>query len=101
MFDLAGLLSALDNAIAVSGHVGPTPLLDEPFLSAWELSLVRAVTVSEALRNSGYAGPLTVMGRADNDYRTRSQNLPDFAKAVLAGAADRVDIVIFPHMSGV
>lgn len=101
VFDLAGLLGALDNAIAVSGHVGPAVLGDEPFLSAWELSLVRALTVSDSLRKSGFAGPLTVLGRADIDYRTRSQNLPELAKAVLAAAADRVDIVIFPHMSGV
>lgn len=101
VFDLAGLLGALDNAIAVSGHVGPMGVQSAPYVSAWELSLVRAVVVSEALKASGFSGSLTVLGRADIDYRTRAQNLPELAKAVLAATADRVDIVIFPHMSGV
>ena len=101
IFDLAGLLSALDNAIAITGHVGPTGPFEAPFLSPWELSLVRAVVVSEELRNSGFVGPLTVLGRSDNDYKTRSFNLPELARSVLAAVADRVDIVIFPHKSGV
>ena len=99
IFDIAGLLSALENAIAVTGHVGPSDLADAPFLTSWELSLVRAVIVAEGLRNSGYTRPLTVLGRADNDFRSRAQNLPPLARAALARAADRVDIVIFPHMS--
>lgn len=100
IFDLAGLLSALGNAIAVTGHVGPEEIGFAPFLSDWELSLARAVVVSQSLRQSGYIGPMTVFGRSDIDYQTRSQNLPDAARAVLAAAADRVDIVIFPHESG-
>jgi len=101
LFDLAGPLSALENAIAVTGHVGPAGLGDAPFLSTWELSLVRAVVVSDIMRQSGYAGSLTVLGRSDNDYRSRSVNLPPLAKAVLAVTSDRVDIVIFPHKSEV
>ncbi|NKB43984.1 MAG: OmpA family protein [Alphaproteobacteria bacterium] len=100
VFDLAGLLSVLENEIAVTGHVGPSEIGDVPFLSAWELSLARAVGVSQALRQSGYVGPMTVFGRADTDYQTRSTNLPELARGALAAAADRVDIVIFPHKSG-
>lgn len=101
VFDLAGLLSVLENAIAVMGHVGPAELVDAPFLSDWELSLARAVRISQSLRESGYIGPMTVFGRSDIDYQTRSKNLPEPARAALAAAADRVDIVIFPHKSGV
>ena len=101
LFDLAGQLNALDNAIAVTGHVGPAGLGDAPFLSKWELSLVRAVVVSDIMRQSGYAGSLTVLGRSDNDYRSRSAKLPPLAKAVLAATSDRVDIVIFPYRAKV
>lgn len=101
IFDIAGLLNVLDNAIAVTGYVGPARLEEAPFLSAWELSLARAVVVSESLRKSGYSGHLTVLGRGDVDFVTRSQNLPELARVAIAMAADRVDIVIFPHKSGV
>lgn len=101
IFDIAGLLNVLENSIAVAGFVGPTGLGNAPFLSTWELSLARAVVVSESLRKSGYDGPLTVLGKGDVDFVARSQNLPEIARAAIAAAADRVDIVIFPHKSGV
>ncbi|MFL2771878.1 MAG: flagellar motor protein MotB [Rhodospirillaceae bacterium] len=101
LFDLASLLGSLDNAIAVSGHVGPTVSQDEPILLTWELSLIRAVRVSDSLRKSGFIGPLTVLGQSDTDYRTRSQLMSEMTKSELAATANRVDIVIFPHMSGV
>lgn len=101
IFDIAGLLNVLENSIAITGFVGPTGVGSAPFVSAWELSLARAVVVSENLRESGYDGPLTVLGRGDADFVTRSQDLPEIARAAIAAAADRVDIVIFPHKSGV
>lgn len=100
IFDIAGLLSALDNGIAITGHVGPAGLDRAPFVSAWELSLARAVVVSEGLRGSGYRGPLTVLGQGNVDFITRAQYLADPARAAMASAADRVDIVIFPYQPG-
>ncbi len=101
LFDLAGLLSALENEVAVTGHVGPEGVSSAGFLTTWELSLARAVRVSDVLRQSGYQGDMTVFGRADLDFKMRSQNLPEAARNALAEAADRVDIVIFPYVSGV
>lgn len=101
IFDIAGLLNVLDNAIAVTGYVGPAQLESAPFLSAWELSLARAAVVSRNLRDFGYAGPLTVLGRGNVDFVSRTQDLPEFARIAVAAAADRVDIVIFSHKSGV
>lgn len=101
IFDVAGLLNVLENSVAVAGFVGPEGLDEAPFVSAWELSLARAVVVSESLKQSGYEGPLTVLGKGDADFVARSQNLPEIARAAIAAAADRVDIVIFPHKSGV
>ncbi len=101
LFDLAGLLSALENEVAVTGHVGPEGFNSTPFLTTWELSLARAVRVSDVLSQSGYQGEMRVFGRADLDFKIRSQNLPAAARNALAEAADRVDIVIFPYVSGV
>lgn len=101
IFDIAGLLGALDNGIAVKGHVGPIGPTEEPFLTAWELSLARAVVVSEGLRSAGLNGALTILGQGNADFVARSQNLSQAAQAAMAGVADRVDIIIFPHRSGV
>jgi flagellar motor protein MotB/type III secretion system FlhB-like substrate exporter len=96
VFDLAGLLSVLENAIAVTGHVGPEEIGSEPFLSDWELSLARAVRVSQSLRQSGYIGPMTVFGRSDIDYQTRSQNLPEPAREALAAVPNASVVITNP-----
>ncbi len=98
LFELAPLLDALNNELAITGHVGPSGVQDAPYVSAWELSLARAIAVANILNRSGVQRPMTVLGRGDMDYTTRSPDLPALAQAALALAADRVDILIFPHM---
>ena len=97
LFQLAPLLDALDNELAVTGHVGPSGVQNAPFVSDWELSLARAIAVSKALSDSGVRQSMTVLGRGNMDYSDRAQDLPALAQAALALAADRVDILIFPH----
>lgn len=61
---LVPLLSRLPNRLEVMGHADSTPVYaDSRFNSNWQLSLLRAVSVAEALARAGYDRPIDQKGR--------------------------------------
>lgn len=98
VFRLGGVLSQVGNHINVAGHTDPDPPpADSPFASNWELSLNRALNVADALREAGYTGRATALGRADSQYRHLDPELPETRRYELAR---RVDIVVLPEADG-
>ncbi|MCW9033378.1 MAG: flagellar motor protein MotB [Alphaproteobacteria bacterium] len=92
MFELGGVLRNVDNLIGVNGHTDPVPLKSALYESNWELSLGRAISVSNALRRAGYTEEIMAFGYADSKIQA-SQDLSEAEQNVLAR---RVDVVVMP-----
>ncbi|MCE2510734.1 MAG: flagellar motor protein MotB [Alphaproteobacteria bacterium] len=97
LFTLGGLLRNLQNQIDVVGHTDPLPLEGTQFTSNWELSLARAIAVSEELRHFGYTKKIVPYGQADAKFENLSLSLPESERFE---AARRVDIVIREAIGG-
>lgn len=93
LFVLAEALSNLDNRIDIVGHTDPRPITEAGgrFRSNWELSLARALAVSESLKRSGYRKPIEVRGLADGKFSEIDGTLPLEQRQRMAR---RVDLVI-------
>lgn len=90
-FDMIGIvLQSLPNHIDVYGYAPVEGQIGHAFSSHWELSLLRAVRVSKALRKRGYAYKITAFGRAN----TRDNKQVTTDEENDQAAAERVDIVI-------
>ncbi|RED52466.1 OmpA/MotB family protein [Aestuariispira insulae] len=97
LFRLAGVFSQFGNQIIIVGHTDPLPVSNKSYQSNWELSLARALSVADYLKESGYPGELTVFGMANGQYRYLNPNLSEERRYELAR---RVDIVIYPDAGG-
>jgi chemotaxis protein MotB len=91
LFVLGGVLRNVGNQIGVNGYTDSAPP-GGAYVSNWELSLARAVTVANALKRSGYGEDIVAYGYADSRLKQLA-GMPEEQRASLAG---RVDIVIFP-----
>lgn len=89
--ELAAMLRHIDNHITVVGYMDPAPTEGTPYPSPWELSLGRALFIARILKQSGYRGPLAVLGYGERRFGTLLDGLPP---ALQARLARRVDIVI-------
>ena len=89
--DVSGVLRNLDNRIDIFGHADPDPITGGPYSSNWELSLARALTVSDELQKSGYVGNISAYGVGTSQFSFISPRI-DYAKR--KQLARRVDIVI-------
>jgi chemotaxis protein MotB len=96
LFDLGGVLRNIANQIIVSGHTDPQPTRGGEYASNWELSMARAVAVSNALRRSGYLQEITALGYAD----ARLLDLPPMPTEERYALARRVDLAIMPNIAG-
>lgn len=92
MFGLGGLFANIGNEIEIRGHAEPSAAEGETFRANWRLSLERAVTVAELLRQSGYSRPFPVLGLGDSRFKILSEELPLERRRALAR---RVDIVVY------
>lgn len=97
LFRLAGVLNKFGNQIVVEGHTDPSAITNTAFSSNWELSLARALSVSQYLYDAGYPYDLTAMGLADSKYRFINNALSEDRRYELAR---RVDIVIYADAGG-
>lgn len=98
MFLLGGLLRNVSNQIGVNGHSDPDPPNTEAFQSNWQLSLARAVTVANTLKQSGYEDGIIPFGYAAARYGELPASLTDVERRALGR---RVDIVIMATVGGV
>lgn len=97
LFLLGGVLRNLGNQIGVNGHSDPTPPGSTEYDSNWHLSLARAVTVANTLKQSGYEDGIIPYGFAAARYGELPQNLSPEERRALGR---RVDIVILPTVGG-
>jgi chemotaxis protein MotB len=94
LFELGGTLRNIGNRVGVQGHSDPVPLSGTGrFTSNWELSLARAISVSNSMKQAGYTKDITVYGFADSRFERISTTLP---QQVRFARARRVDVVIQP-----
>ncbi|WP_259783165.1 OmpA/MotB family protein [Aestuariispira ectoiniformans] len=97
LFRLAGVLNKFGNQIVIEGHTDPSPVKTGAFSSNWELSLARALAVSQYLKQAGYPYDLTAMGEGSGKYRFLNSALSEERRYELAR---RVDIVIYADAGG-
>jgi chemotaxis protein MotB len=90
VFAIGGVLRNLSNAIEVVGHADPRPP-KRRYASNWELSLLRAHAVADALLDAGVPAPLRARGHGDALFAQLSDRLPPERRRALAR---RVDLVI-------
>lgn len=86
---MADILNTVRNEVAIEGHAESAGGEAGVYDTNWELSLGRAVSIANALREAGFTGEVVPMGRGDGDEMV--------ATADLSGEeplARRVDIVI-------
>ena len=94
VYFLGDVVGSISNAIEVVGHSDPSPLKNSPdFPSNWELSLSRAVTVADILRERGYIYKIEIFGRASSTMEDLSSDVPEEERKKFLR---RVDIVIKP-----
>lgn len=91
IFALGDVLSRIKNRIEVVGHSDPRPINGGDYISNWDLSLNRALSVSSVLRNVGYERPVVVRGLSSARYDELPDTLPEDERL---GFARRVDVVI-------
>jgi chemotaxis protein MotB len=99
LFVVAGAVANVSNGIEVFGHTDPVPSDGTGFVSNWELSLARALAVSESVRRAGYDRPMLVQGFADGRFFEIPDDLTEARRYALAR---RVDIILRPdrHAAG-
>ena len=88
---LVGSLRYFSNRIEVYGHADPRPLRMPDMASNWELSIARAATFADALRESGYSRPIRAFGYGDARF---ADIAPALALEERYRLARRVDVVI-------
>ncbi len=93
LFDLGGVLRTIANKMAVYANAETGRPADTTYGTAWELSLVRAITVANTLRDSGHSSGIVSHGVADSRYADSSNLTEDERRSL----ARRVDIVILPY----
>lgn len=93
-FTLAGVLRNLRNVIEIAGHADPTPPGRGSYPSNWELSLGRAVVLSDMLKSVGYRGEILVRGYGHARYRDVD---PSLEAAERMARARRVDIIVHAY----
>lgn len=90
---LGNTLRHIANRVEVYGHTDPDPITSPTakYKTNWALSVARALSVANALKNSGYGYSIRAFGMADSRFNELSDIADRDRKYSLAR---RVDIVI-------
>jgi len=99
LFALGGLLARIRNRIEIAGHSDPRPITNENsrFSSNWELSLSRAIQVSNILTQVGYRRNMITRGMSSARYDEIPETVPEQQRLDLSR---RVDIVVMRDDGG-
>lgn len=93
--DAAGLLvevlGLVGNRVDIHGHSDPTPINGGEFVSNWELSVGRALSLASMLLEAGLDKDIAAFGFADSRYADISN---EFTKEQRLSLGRRVDVVI-------
>ena len=96
LFDISSVLTPINNQVDILGHAQPASA-DINDITTWELSLLRALTVSKNLVDNGYSKSLSIIGSADGFFDDIDQSLTLEQRNLLS---KRVDIIIRENISG-
>ena len=91
---LTEILKGVKNSVEIVGHTDPTPISQEnsSYDSNWELSLQRAVSLSQQMRKNGYYRPLHIRGLSSSLYTSLPKR---FSEQQRLDISRRVDIIIY------
>ncbi|WP_321391668.1 OmpA/MotB family protein [Emcibacter sp.] len=92
LIELGDALRDISNKIVVVGHTDLEPTSGARYPSNWELSLVRALTVSKMIEKSGYANPIEAYGNGSSRFKEMDEAIDLDNRFVLAR---RVDVMIY------
>lgn len=95
LFNMGGLLRNVGNTVGINGHTDPLAPSGETYASNWELSMARAIAVSNTLKRSGYVENIISFGYADSRFK-QLPKLEGMTEKERHNLARRVDIVILP-----
>ena len=90
MVKIGDVLRHVSNQVVITGHTDPQPAEGLDYASNWELSLLRAITVGNSLRKSGFTQEFLAYGYGDSGY----DELPDIPEDKKQALARRVDILV-------
>ena len=90
LFELGGVLRSIENTVGVAGYSEEDSFDASSYTSDWELSLARAVSVSNAIKRAGYVDEILSYGYG----RSRNVELAGLTPEKRAILSRRVDIVI-------
>ncbi len=85
------VLRNLDNQIEVAGHTDPVPIATATYPTNWELSILRALSVTKILHEAGVTEPIVSRGYGESRYNLIS---PDRPQAERLQSARRVEIIL-------
>lgn len=91
MMELGASLRHIRNRITVVGHTDLEPTSGLQYPSNWELSLVRAISVANMIRTSGYREKIETFGNGSSRFRDMDESIPLNKRYLLAR---RVDVII-------
>ncbi len=84
------IIGSINNHIDIYGNASPEPINSDIFPSNWELSMARALVVSQLLRKRGYEYKINSFGRSHANFGVLTY-LPEEEREALSR---RVDIII-------
>lgn len=96
LFVLSGVLRNIGNQVGVNAHSGPPGPDKGGYTSNWEWTTAQAVTVANALRQSGYTDDITAFGYSDS-WAGHLSELPETLQSLMMR---RIEIVIRPEAGG-
>lgn len=91
MLELGEVLRSIDNEVMVVGHSDLAPISGRFYPTNWELSLVRALTISKLIRSGGYRGKMEAFGNSSSRFGDLDDSIPLDERYHLAR---RVDVII-------
>lgn len=91
MVELGEALRAIDNEVSVVGHSDLEPISGRFYPTNWELSLVRALSISKLIKEGGYMGTIEAYGNGSSRFGELDESIPLDERYHLAR---RVDVII-------
>jgi len=91
MQELGAALQYVQNKITVVGHTDPEPTSGVRYPTNWELSLVRAISVSRMIKEAGYRDRIETYGNGSSRFKELSDDIPLHLRYQ---SARRVDVYI-------
>lgn len=91
MIELGEALRAIDNEVIVVGHSDLEPISGQFYPTNWELSLVRALSISKLIKAGGYMGNIEAFGNGSSRFGELDDTIPLDERYHLAR---RVDVII-------